>query len=343
MFGKKKVIPIRGKRPRRTPPPHIERRPKPEITRRATRLREEETKYNKHTAKGIAFFSASSVGDCKQLLDFGIHEILVSYFYIKKGLSYYTEAVKYIQEQGGLFMTDSGAFSFMGSGYTPEMHDPEYWTSYLEEYTAWLYEHRDYIYVAANLDIDMIVGRDVVTKWNEKYFKPLEKYMDIVYVVHEDVANGDPYALQHFEEYCKKHKYVGVNQAQKKHAHKLYIIAKKYGVRVHGFAWTELRLLRRYPFFSVDSTSWLSGVRYGTTYDYDGKNFRTYDMTQKFRRKPKRLKYAAHGVDIDKVTKEDDRYSVNRMNLSAWLGFRKEYIKTANRLLTTKTAVHYER
>ena len=69
--------------------------------------------YDRRDNKGILFFSASSVGDTKQLLDFGIREILVSYFYIKKSLSFYDGVLKTIQKDRGLFMTDSGGFSFM--------------------------------------------------------------------------------------------------------------------------------------------------------------------------------------------------------------------------------------
>lgn len=305
--------------------------------------RKREVEYDKRKSKAIAFFSASSVGDTKQLVDSGIHEILVSFFYIKKGLAYYDEVLPYLKEKGGLFMTDSGAFSFMGSSYVEEMDHADYWIPYLEEYTAWLYEHREYIYVAANLDLDTVVGREVVRMWNKKYFEPLEKYMDIVYVAHEDTDYSDPMGVKHFEEYCRKYKYVGINQNNKKHAHRFYMIAKRYNTRVHGFAWTQLSLLRRYPFFSVDSTSWLSGVRYGTTYNYDGKNFKSFDSKQKYRRKAQRIKLEKNGVDFDKVTVKDERHNVNRMNLLAWKGFRKEYIKYANMNLHTKEASHYER
>lgn len=299
--------------------------------------------YDKTKSKAVAFFSASSVGDTKQLVDFGIKEILVSYFYIRKGLKYYDELLPELRRKGGIFMTDSGAFSFMATGFKEGMDTEEYWLPYLEEYVAWIREHHKDIYVVANLDLDLIVGKDVVRKWNKKYFEPLEDIVDVVYVAHEDKAIGDPFGLYHFEEYCKRYKYVGINQNNKKAAHRFYLLAKKYNRRIHGFAWTEIGILRRYPFFSVDSTSWLSGVRYGTTYNYDGKNFKTWDTKHKYRRRTQRTKYEDNGIDFDKVTKKDHREHVNRMNLLAWLGFRKEYVKAANVQLHTKTAACYER
>ena len=306
-------------------------------------MRKEDYAYNKHTSKGVLFFSASSVGDAKQLVDFGIREILVSYFYIKKSIAYYEKMAKFLHEEDGLFMTDSGAFSFMGNAEKEEMYTEAYWIPYLEEYVAWLRKNKEHIFVAANLDLDVVVGRDVVRKWNKKYFEPLEKEgLQIVYVAHEE--ESDPHAIQHFKEYCHKYKYVGINQRHKEYASRFYQIAKMYHVRVHGFAWTELSICKKYPFFSNDSTTWLGGVRYGTTYDYDGKNFRMIDYKKKYSRKAKRLKYERHaGVKIEDVTVREDRVSINRMNLLGWLGFRREYIKMANLKLHSKKVAEYER
>ena len=223
-------------------------------------MRKEDYSYDKSKSKGVLFFSASSVGDTKQLIEFGIREILVSYFYMRKSLKYYAETIPFIKKENGLFMTDSGAFSFMGkfkegTKEYEDSHKEEFWLPYLEEYVEWLWKNKDNIYVAANLDLDVVVGRDVVRKWNKKYFEPLEKAgLQIVYVAHEDPSVGDPHAIEHFKEYCMKYKYVGINQRHKDYASRFYQIAKHHNVRVHGFAWTELRLCKTYPFFSNDSS-----------------------------------------------------------------------------------------
>lgn len=303
--------------------------------------------YNKHKNKAVVFFSASSVGDTKQLWDFGIREILVSYFYIKKGVGYYEDLLPKLVAEGGLFMTDSGGFSFLGDKeITEEKTTEEYWMPYLEEYVAFLRKNKKYIYVAANLDLDRIVGREVVDKWNKKYFEPLEKEgLHIVYVAHKDFVNdyNDVSGFKRLEDYCKRYKYVGVNQGWKKQAAKVYVMANKYKVRVHGFAWTQLPLLKKYPFFSVDSTSWLSGVRYGTVFDYDGKNFRTYETKQKATiHKRKKIKYIGAGLNYSEIL-DDKRIATNQKNLLGWLGFRKEYLKFANMKLTNKNVGHYER
>ena len=243
-------------------------------------------------------------------------------------------------------MTDSGAFSFMGKFVegTPEyeeMHREKFWMPYLTEYLDWLKAHKDYIFSAANLDLDKIVGQDVVDKWNVHYFEPLAKEtgIQIVYVAHE---NDKSTLMQRLKEYCERYEYVGANQTAKKKAPQIFQLVKAYNRRIHGFAWTDLPLLRRYPFFSVDSVTWLGGVRFGITYDYDGKNFRSVEADKKYIRKVRKLKYIRHKISYEGI-QDEERKSINKMNLLGWMGFRKEYLKIANLRLYNKTVNYYER
>lgn len=45
-------------------------------------------------------------------------------------------------------------------------------------------------------------------------------------------------------------------------------IANSYGTKVHGLGYTKLQNINKteVPFYSVDSTSWLSGLRFGRVY-----------------------------------------------------------------------------
>ena len=139
------------------------------------------------------------------MYDFGIRESLVSYFYIRKNLAYWEDMLPKFKAEGGIFMTDSGAFSFMGkfdegSPEFEKMKGEEFWMGYLKEYLAWVRAHKDYIFSAANLDLDRIVGQAVVDKWNREYFEPLEKEtgVQIVYVAHEDWDATDASASKSF-------------------------------------------------------------------------------------------------------------------------------------------------
>ena len=63
-------------------------------------------------------------------------------------------------------------------------------------------------------------------------------------------------------------------------------IAKENGCKVHGLGFTRLEELKRYHFYSVDSTSWLNGGKFGTLYTfqdgtlkmirYEGRRIRNY-------------------------------------------------------------------
>lgn len=302
--------------------------------------------YDKSENKAILYFSASSVSDFKHLYDFGIRECLVSYFYIRKNLSYWDKMLPILKEEGGIFMADSGAFSFMGK-YDPNSPEcdkyrtEEFWLPYLFDYLKWIEEHRDYIFAVANLDLDMLVGEEVVNKWNHQYFEPLEKRgTQVIYVAHPTDKRS---SFERLRYYCKKYEYVGANQDDKDNAAKIFQLVKHYNRRLHGFAWTEFGLLKRFPFFSVDSVTWLGGARFGTTYDYDGKNFTTIDYKHKYRRKAKRLKYEENGISLSDVLGNEVRSQIHKMNLVGWMGFRKEFLKIANMRLQNKEVCHYER
>lgn len=47
-------------------------------------------------------------------------------------------------------------------------------------------------------------------------------------------------------------------------------IAKERGAKVHGLGFTNLEGLKKYKFYSVDSTAWIYGNRGGYVYWFDG-------------------------------------------------------------------------
>ena len=51
---------------------------------------------------------------------------------------------------------------------------------------------------------------------------------------------------------------------------KLLKIAKEHNTKVHGLGFTNTSVLNKYRFYSVDSTTWLCGNRYGGLYKFTG-------------------------------------------------------------------------
>lgn len=305
-------------------------------------------KYDPKKNKSVVFFSGGSPRDCSLFLDAGIYEMLVSYFYLRKRLSAFNDILDIVRDNGGLFMTDSGGFSFITAGkrdgHVEEYYDPEYWKPYLEEYVGWLNDNHKRVFVAANLDLDMYVGRDVVDEWNERYFEPLLKKMNIVFVSQPDISSPDSGlgALPRFKDYCSRYKYVGIPGIFLRHAHTVYQHAKINGNILHGFGWTSMPLLAKYPLFSVDSTTWVGGTKYGTSYMYDGKNFRIKDYKQKHLRKSDKVFCLENGIDYEGFMAEKQR-PVHRYSLLNWKGAVIEYLKIANIKLVNKTVHSYIR
>jgi len=78
---------------------------------------------------------------------------------------------------------------------------------------------------------------------------------------------------------CKEYDYIAiggiVTQEIKRTEYDVFIpllkIAKKNNAKVHGLGFTNLKGMEKYKFHSVDSTSWLSGNKFGSVYLFNGK------------------------------------------------------------------------
>lgn len=75
----------------------------------------------------------------------------------------------------------------------------------------------------------------------------------------------------------------------------------------------------KYPFYSVDSTTWKSSERYGVTFVWDGKNFLQFDKTKKHVRKKYKRIMQKQGIDWKKLML-DDASENTKMALVAWRG-----------------------
>lgn len=153
---------------------------------------------------------------------------------------------------------DSGAFSAFTQNITID----------IQEYIRFIKEHKDLLTVYANLDA---IG-DPEKTWKNQQI--MEK------------AGLDPLPCFHFGEdwkwlkmYIEKYEYIalgGMVGVRDRAALTAFIdkcfseyICGKDGmpkVKVHGFGLTSLRLMLRYPWYSVDSTSWVVTGRMGGVY-----------------------------------------------------------------------------
>jgi len=282
--------------------------------------------------RSVLFMTINSKSRYEQACYVGFKSYLMSYEYIRKSLKWAQETMlNEIQERGALFMTDSGAFSFLSKLDGSTSRKREFWEPYIEEYVQFLYDNASKIYCAANMDLDNVVGQAVVDEWNEKYFKPLEKYLQIVYVVHP--SGYDQMAYMRLKDYASRHSYVGISSGlnMKTLYPKVAQIVKTYNVRCHGFGYTDYDHLMSRPMFSVDSSSWTMGSRYGETHIDDGKNFRPFNRNYHHLRKGMKSKIEKMGLDYEAVKgRRNKDWDVNVLNLHAWLRFALNFYKISN-------------
>lgn len=196
--------------------------------------------------------------------------IFCTYFY-KNKTDVFLDKISINKGHKGLITIDSGAHSFFG--YTgnstaahhnnkvkKEMPDPNI---YFEKYIEWIKTNYDKASYFVELDIQSIVGMEKVWRWRQRYIDEgvMEK---IIMVLHsyEGIESLDQMLRM------ARSGYIGLEGLRAKKINLPYTkILKRCideGVKVHGFALTDANIASKYPFYSVDSTTWTAPVRYGT-------------------------------------------------------------------------------
>lgn len=191
------------------------------------------------------------------LYDLGIRNFLMSYEYLKgKG---YSQLKKYPDMH--LFI-DSGAYTYI-SNPEFESYTVEQWEDQIEKYLAWARKHKDSIFAIADLDLQYLVGNEKVYEWRKKYFEPfmLETGIPVCFIYHEE-------GLDQWEYMCKRYPYVGISlnvdgNVDEADLRDKFRIAEKYNTLIQGMASTRTSMLTEYPFYTVDSTTWNVGLKYG--------------------------------------------------------------------------------
>ena len=197
--------------------------------------------------------------------------VLGSYFYIRN-VADYLSVFPYCKD----FLLDSGAFSFMaGSKTTPN------WDEYIESYADFI--NKNNIHKFFELDIDSLVGYQRVKKL--RYLLERKTNRACVPVWH--ISRGK----EEFLRMCDEYSYVSVGGIVVREipADKYGIFtvlikgAHKRGARIHGLGFTNPKLLQKYHFDSVDSSSWGSGTRFGLVYTFANRNITQIRFTKKER------------------------------------------------------------
>ncbi len=150
---------------------------------------------------------------------------------------------------------DSGAYSAMTQGVVID----------IDEYIAFIKEHQHYLDVYCNLDVigDAEASLKNLLYMEERGLHPLpvhhygesEKYLKYYLSRYEYIALGGMVNREGIDRWLDPifQKYICDSSGMPK-------------VKVHGFGLTSLPLLLRYPWYSVDSTSWVMTGRFGSVF-----------------------------------------------------------------------------
>lgn len=149
---------------------------------------------------------------------------------------------------------DSGAFSAWKKGVSIKV----------EDYIHYLKVHKDSVKAYANLDV---IGDAEATYENQMKMEAEGLLPVPTYHLREDI--------KWLYKYLEKHDYIALGgtvgsprRIIEPFLDTCFSIIKEYWPRkIHGFGISTMWALKKYPFYSVDSTNWLMGGRYGDLFD----------------------------------------------------------------------------
>lgn len=221
--------------------------------------------------------------------------LLVSYHYHRN-----TDLAGLVAELGGdvdLF-ADSGAYSAATTGATINLTD----------YAAWLRDWEPLWTVRAGLDV---IGDHEATAANTTALQ--DAGLPVLPTFHL----GSPWPV--LEQLCASHEYVAlggmalhaVGAAKQRPLMawlvRCFTIARDHGTRFHGFGLTSAQIVKHLPFYSIDSSSYVFGERWGLSYLW---NARAWRMESVLFRNPEEVRphaqlFRRHGLDPARVIHPD--------------------------------------
>lgn len=189
--------------------------------------------------------------------------LLITYFYARNAVKdeRFLKTMEYFNSNNRLIV-DSGAFSFMNGKRITE----EKLNDYCREYVNFLIKYKIKRFV--EMDVDAIMGYDKVLAYR-KYIEK-QTHRQCIPIFHKSRGK------KAFIEMVKKYEYAGIGgiaiknikPSEFKYFRQLNIYAKEHHCKLHAMGFTPTKNINSYGFYSCDSSSWCSGVRFGTVYQF---------------------------------------------------------------------------
>lgn len=156
------------------------------------------------------------------------------------------------------FILDSGVFTFLNAKTQKKMD----WYEYAAKYADFVKLHEIKNYV--EIDVEKFIGLDEMERLRDFMEKRVGWQCMPVWHLNRGWAK--------WEEICRSHKYIcfgafitdGLTPSQYSVIPKFLSEAKKHDTKVHGLGFTAFTHLKRLKFYSVDSSTWTVGNRFGS-------------------------------------------------------------------------------
>jgi hypothetical protein len=235
--------------------------------------------------------------------------LLLSYFYFKDfDLDDMVEHIFDGASEVDIFV-DSGAFSAAaGSPIDPNL------------YIAWVKKWQHRITVASAPDV---IGDPIATERDTKLMLKAGLTTQVLPVYHV----GEPWEV--LQKMAKQHPYIALGGMVPfaKRGKFLTLWCRKAftfipkETKVHGFGMTNWATMQAFPWYSVDSSSWTSGVRYGQFSLFDRGKMIDVDMRDRKRLLENGELLRRYGLTARNTVsrgQEFDRDAIIRANLLSW-------------------------
>ena len=263
-----------------------------------------------------------------------VENCFVSYYYMREQADLGKSALNVVRSNVKNIIVDSGAHSFFSERYeeglsvsnlrkkTKTKQSPE---DYMANYLKWLRQFYDMFDYFVELDIGEIVTQKRVLEWREQ-IKAEKLYGKCITVNHPAVVPFEDWLATVKD---SESKYVAIEGERANRERLPYnkLIEPCYlaGVKVHGFAMLKKDVLEKYPFYSVDSTSWMGGILFGRGMAKNGKKNSFVNYNEKSNQS---VSLAKHHIDVDHLydkNKKTQYFARAMLSVEAYRTMQKHY------------------
>lgn len=181
------------------------------------------------------------------------------------------------------FIADSGAFTAMNAGKTID-------EQYVERYIKWINDNDIKNFI--EMDLDEVIGFEKTLDIRKKIERETGK--PVIPCWH--LERGE----QGWKDMCDEYDYVSISlsrltktskwlQKNKFEPLKFFLgEARKRNCKVHALGCNDLNLLRKYKFYSADSSTHTLGARYGTVLYFDGHKLTNINKDRTMKTNPRK-------------------------------------------------------